>query len=183
LEKGGHKVAQTDHAEGNPRTAPARYAEIGKHKHNKIYVKIGGAATEVDKLELFDAESLRTFGEKEGRALVAHKTVKEDKWDWSVEIHFIIAAGVVTAAELSVKATSDARAHIEVVPIKVDGLVLGEPKVIQTASFGKPDKAYPIPAPVREGPAYVPGKDFLPRTLHSSHTTARHDTTHTAHTG
>jgi hypothetical protein len=158
-------VARTDHAEGNPRTAPSRYAEIGKHKHNKLYVKIGAGATEVDKLELFDADSLRAFaGTKNGRVLIAHKSVKDDKWDWSVEVHFVVENGVVGAAELSVKATSDARAHVETVPINIDTLTVGEPKVVQTASFGKPSKAYELPAAVREGPSYVAGKDFLPRT-------------------
>jgi hypothetical protein len=148
-------------AGGDARNFPIRYAEIGKHKYNKLYVKLGGNTNEVDKLELFDAESLRTFG-KDGRALVAHKAVKDDKWNWSIEVHFIVEKGVVVAAELAIRATSDPRAHIEVVPINVADLKLGEVKVIQTASFGKPDKTYVLPAPVREGPAYEIEKDFLP---------------------
>jgi hypothetical protein len=79
-------------------------------------------------------------------------------------VHFVVENGVVGAAELSVKATSDARAHVETVPINIDTLTVGEPKVVQTASFGKPSKAYELPAAVREGPSYVAGKDFLPRT-------------------
>lgn len=162
LEKAGHKLMRPDYAGGNWRP-PYRYAEIGKHKHNKIYIKIGSASDVVDRLELFDLESLRTFGKENDRALIAHKEVKETTdgtaWDWSVQVHFIIEKGVVVAAELSVRSTSDARPQIEVVPINGD-LTLGAAVVKQTASFPKPAKAYTLPETKTEGPAYD-AKDFI----------------------
>jgi hypothetical protein len=109
LERGGYTLSRPDYAEGNWR-APYRYAEIGKHKHNKIYIKIGADSDDVARLELFDLESLQTFG-KEGRALIAHQEVKDKTWDWSVQVHFIIEKGVVVAAELAVRSTRYHHCH------------------------------------------------------------------------
>lgn len=146
--------------------APSRYVEIGLHKHRKIYIKLGAAPKEADRLELFDREALRTFGD-EGRALVAHKEVKEDGWDWSIEVHFIVEKGVVVAAELAVRATSDFRAQVEIVPIHAD-LTLGKATVKQTAAMPKPTKTYTLPAATYEGPLYRQ-EDFIPGTCdHSS---------------
>lgn len=153
----GHKVMRSDFAEGDWRS-PSRYAEIGRHKHNKVFVKIGGSSAEVDRLELFDRESLGTFG-KEGRPLILHKEVKEGSWDWSVEVHFIVERGRVVAAELSVRSTSDIRPQIEVVPINPD-MTLGTPTVKQTASLPKPAKTYALPATKHEGPSYKP-EEFI----------------------
>jgi hypothetical protein len=169
LDEAHHTLSRPDYAEGNWQP-PQRFAQVGKHKHNKLFIKIGstgGDATDDDRLELFDVESLRTFGGADGRVLVAHREVKEKAWDWAVEVHFVVEKGVVVAIELSVRTTSDPRAQIEVVPIVISGneFKLGEPKETQTAFPPKPNKTYTLPAATIEGPCF---KDFIPGTYLST---------------
>jgi len=116
----------------------------------------------LERLELFDAESLGTFG-KSGKVLLARKEQKQGDEDWFIEASLIVEKGFVVAVELQVKSSSDFRPQIEVVGINGD-LTMGEMRVVQNADFGKPSKSYRVPPATAHGPVYHE-RDFIPEHL------------------
>ena len=58
------RVSQKDFVDGQTRTA-----ELGIHKLNKLYIKLGHSFKEFDRLELFDADDIESFGQRRQTAL------------------------------------------------------------------------------------------------------------------
>jgi len=109
-----HKVSRYDYVEKQ-----MLYVEIGRHKHNKIFIRMGKGTGQPLRLELFDVSDLSSFS-KAGKALLAREQTKNTHKgiDSYISASFLVSNGKVTAAELAVKATSDFREQIEVIEIK-----------------------------------------------------------------
>jgi len=157
-----HTIDRSDFADDT-----RSYIEIGKHKHNKLYLRFGFWGNRADKttrLELFDISDLESFG-KGGKPLIARETVKNSKGvDRFSEASFVVEKGVVKGIELAMKMSSDLRPQIERVKFIVDNGSL-EPanvksgdddesntaEVVQKAEKEKPKKQYSVPGAKREG--------------------------------
>jgi len=157
LEKPWHEVTRADYAaEGNP----YRGVAVGLHKHRKLYIKLLSTYKEVERLELFDIETLSNFGKGGATALIARKEVKDPKarLEWFVEANLIVeSSGVASGVELQVKSSSDDRPQVERVTFKYDPeLAKGDVQVLQKADPPKPNKVYELPPPKVHGPKFDP---------------------------
>ncbi|KAL6050730.1 hypothetical protein QOT17_019615 [Balamuthia mandrillaris] len=158
LERAYHRVGRTDYTLSHE---PFLWVEVGLHKHKKLFVKLG-KDKKTERLELFDAEELRTFG-KAGRPLIARLEGhnEEEGEDWFMEASFIVNEdGLAQFIEIAVKAASDLRPQIERIEVG-SNLAKKDVKVIQNVSCGAPGKEYILPEPTIEGPFFKTG-EFTP---------------------
>eukprot|EP01090_Pellita_catalonica_P001426 TRINITY_DN11153_c0_g1_i1.p1 TRINITY_DN11153_c0_g1~~TRINITY_DN11153_c0_g1_i1.p1 ORF type:complete len:580 (-),score=108.83 TRINITY_DN11153_c0_g1_i1:55-1689(-) len=153
-----YKTSRTDFADKKN----VIYVEVGRHKHNKFYVKMGENQG-ISRLELFTVSDLHSFG-KGGKPLIAREQTKNKAKgiDRYVEASFIVEKGVVKGVELIIKATSDVRTQIEHFALEENYLLddnLDEkcriPKVLQPA-----DPQPPKGVTYQIGAAKVTGKSL-----------------------